>query len=142
MDGVKYLQGQNLEVVLGNGKKNIYMFIDPASKKTKELFNNKIDKLKKEYTLHIFLFPGDSRTSKLETAYILSLPKDKRGEELEIVVRKGLTSAQEKKARKALSDTSSNIVKFIGAAGYIRNRMHINSMPIFCNNEGKLIKVR
>ncbi len=145
MFGVRYLEGQNVEITLGKGAKDLYAFFDPESSSCINMFKTgKIDKLKEKYKIHFFLYPSNNIDSKIKTAYILSIKNPaKRAKEFENIMKgEKLSKKDIEISKKILQNSKSNIFKYIVSAGYISEKMGINSIPTTWDKNGKRMEIK
>ena len=144
VEGVKYLQKQDAEIVLGKGKEDLYIFTDTECPRCKNVFKSgKVNKLKEKYTMHFFLYPSNKRDSKLKTAYLLNIKdKKQRAKEFEKIMKgKKLSKKDINATKELLKDTKSKIFRYIASAPYVSKKMGIDSVPTAWNKNGKRMEI-
>jgi len=145
MRGVRYLESQGVEITMGKGKKDLYIFMDTMCPHCIDEFKNgKIDKLKKEYKMHFFLYPSNNIDSKIKTIDILSINNpSKRAEEFEKIMKgKKISKRDIVLSKKILKNTKSKLFRYITSAPYISEKMGINSVPAAWDKNGNRVKIK
>jgi len=141
---LKLLDEKDATIIMGQGKKVLYVFMSTQCPHCREMFNNnKINKILKKYTIHFVIFPLPGYVmSKYETAYLYLLHGKARVHAFQEIMKgkKVLSAKDEKHLEDALSTKKGEgIVEKMGTINIILKEQHIDTVPTIVTSTGKIL---
>jgi len=140
---LKLFDKKKISIIMGQGKKDIYVFMSTQCPHCKRMYQSKnMKSLFKKYRFHFIVSPlPGSVESKYETAYLLLKKGGNRAKAFDQIMKgkKHLTDKDKNMVEKSISKDKSGVAALIAMTGYILSKNNINEVPTIISGNGKLI---